>query len=66
MELPTVLERYVTPAGDLVQVNTAGERANVAVFDVEVIRDGDVVEYFEDVTRWYIQSLEQRRGWRPA
>lgn len=66
MELPTVLERYVTPAGELVQVNPTGERANVAAFDVEVIRGGDVVEYFEDVNRWYIRSLEQRRGWRPA
>lgn len=54
---------YRTPMGDRVQVLCVEVRADLPVYDIEVVRDGDVIDYFQ-VRGWHtLVSEAQRRHW---
>lgn len=59
--LPQVTGRYRTPNGDAVEIVVADERGTLV--DAEIIHAGQVVDYLEDVTPWYVDELARQRGW---
>lgn len=60
--LPAVTGRYVVPDGRRVEVVALDEAGTLV--DVEVTRDGELVDYLEDVTPWYVDELARHRCWR--
>lgn len=59
--------RYVTPSGNRVSAIEVEERANLPVFDVEIVDShGEVVEHFEITGSYALQQKALDRRWRPA
>lgn len=57
--------RYVTPSGATAQVHCYEEKADLPVFDVEVVRDGEVVEYIPYLAgHAALEAFAARRRWR--
>lgn len=59
--------RFVAPNGDHVVAVPFTTRADLPVFDIEVVRDARVVEYLADVAGCAaLMALAGRRGWRES
>jgi hypothetical protein len=56
--------KYRTPKGETAQVLCYDERSDLPVYDIEIVKDGEVVHHFEVQGNAALEFVVAQRRWR--